>query len=148
MLGSKNILEAKTTEIIGIALTSIVVIAFSGNALGSLDRCATDAGEDRFEITQIYPTKDTGREWFVNMDDLEDRIFDPRTGIDQRRDWSWRVSREDNDKNQVRMNVYTPEGEEEWQNVEIIGAMQKSSIPWVMCQMMTSTFYNVLQWCA
>jgi hypothetical protein len=39
------------------------------------------------------------------------------------------VSREDNGKNQVRMNVYTPEAEEEWQNVEIIGAMQRSSRP-------------------
>jgi hypothetical protein len=39
------------------------------------------------------------------------------------------VSREDNGNNQVRINVYTPEGEEEWQNVEIIGAMQRSSRP-------------------
>jgi hypothetical protein len=67
---------------------SIVVIPFSGNALASLDGGATDAGEDRFGITQIYPTKDSGREWFVNMDDPEVGIFDPRTGIDQQPDWS------------------------------------------------------------
>ena len=66
----------------------IVVIPFSGNALASLDKGATDAGEDRFGITQIYPTKDSGREWFVNMDDSEVGIFDPRTGIDQQPDWS------------------------------------------------------------
>jgi hypothetical protein len=49
------------------------------------------------------------------------------------------VSREDNGKNQVRMNVYTPEGEEEWQNVKIIGAMQRLSRPWATRQMMIPT---------
>jgi hypothetical protein len=89
LLAGKNIiLEAKTTGITSIALASIVVIPFSGNALASLDGGATDAGEDRFGITQIYPTKDSGREWFVNMDDPEVGIFDPRTGIDQQPDWS------------------------------------------------------------
>jgi hypothetical protein len=88
LLASENILEAKSTGIISIALASIAVIPFSGNALASRDGGATDAGEDRFGITQIYPTKDSGREWFVNMDDSEVGIFDPRTGIDQQPDWS------------------------------------------------------------
>jgi hypothetical protein len=88
LLAGKNIIEAKSTGIISIALASIVVIPFPGNTLGSLDGGVTDAGEDRFGITQLYPTKDSGREWFVNMDDPEVGIFDPRTGIDQQPDWS------------------------------------------------------------
>ncbi|MEW6603316.1 MAG: hypothetical protein AB1351_01350, partial [Thermoproteota archaeon] len=80
------------------------------------------AGVDMFGIDEIYPTKPGGREWFLDMDDPEaDGIFDPRTAITKNSDDSWRVSGADNSKFQVRMNVNTPAGAEEWKNVEITG---------------------------
>jgi len=81
-----------------------------------------DLGVDEFGIEEMYPTKFGGREWFMDMQDpVSDGIFDPRTSIVLNSDGSWRVSGEDNGKYQVRMNVNTPRGFEEWKNVEITG---------------------------
>lgn len=90
-----------------------------------------DASVDAFGIDKVYPTKPEGREWFLDMDDpTADGIFDPRTVITKNSDGSWRVTGADNGKFQVRMNVNTPAGSDEWKNVEITGyARVVSSLP-------------------
>ncbi|MDW0228057.1 MAG: hypothetical protein QOC23_10535, partial [Nitrososphaeraceae archaeon] len=66
------------------------------------------AGYDKFGTREIYPTKQDGREWYVNMrnpmDDENFSItFDPN--ITRQEDGSWRISAP-----VVRMNVKTIEG--------------------------------------
>lgn len=81
-----------------------------------------DFGDDRFGVDTIYPTVPGGRQWFIDMNDPgSDGVFDPRAFLARNPDGSWRVSGEDNGKYQVRMNVGTPPGLQEWKNVEITG---------------------------
>jgi hypothetical protein len=82
----------------------------------SLSNISTD---DTFRITAIYPTKENGREWYMNMSRPENDIlvsitFDPN--ITQNTDGSWRVSYP-----HLRFNVDTPSGMEPWKNVEMTG---------------------------
>jgi hypothetical protein len=74
---------------------------------------------DLFGIEKIYPTKEGGREWHVNMDDpFVDDLFDSTFDRDITRqdDGSWHI-----DGPAVRLNVITPQGFEPWKNVEITG---------------------------
>jgi hypothetical protein len=79
----------------------------------------------KFKVREIYPTKQQGREWFINMDDpISDKIFDPGNKITREADGSWQIKgRQTNEKyeDQVRMNVKTPNSQPEWKNVEITG---------------------------
>jgi hypothetical protein len=78
-----------------------------------------------FKVKEIYPTKPSGREWFINMDNpTADGIFDPGSPITKQADGSWQIEgRQTNSKfgNEVRMNVNTLPGQEPWKNVEITG---------------------------
>jgi hypothetical protein len=78
-----------------------------------------------FKVKEIYSTKPSEREWFVNMDNpTGDGIFDSGAPISKQPDGSWRIEgRLTNSKfgNEVRMNVNTPLGQEPWKNVEITG---------------------------
>ena len=69
--------------------------------------------------------KTGGREWFINMNDpTSDGIFHPGSQIIKQADGSWQVEgRQTNSKfgNEVRMSVYTPQGQEPWKNVEMTG---------------------------
>ncbi|MDQ3868522.1 MAG: hypothetical protein M3250_03080, partial [Thermoproteota archaeon] len=81
---------------------------------------------DKFGIKEIYPTKQGGREWYINMGDpRSDGLFfitsDPN--ITRQSDGSWRI-----DVPKVRMNVDTPPGTELWKNVEITGYFKVISI--------------------
>lgn len=80
---------------------------------------------DKFEIIEIYPTKPGGREWFINIENpLSDQIFDPQSNISRQPDGSWRIGgKQTGGKfyDEVRMNVKTPAGAENWTNVEITG---------------------------
>lgn len=74
---------------------------------------------DKFGIREIYPTKENGREWYVNMENpIEDENFSVtfNPNITRQEDGSWRISTP-----VVRMNVKTPEGEANWKNVEMTG---------------------------
>jgi hypothetical protein len=84
------------------------------------------APRHQFKASEIYHTKPGGREWFIDMNDpTSDRIFDPGSRIKKQVDGSWLINGNfiPNDKNedQVRMTVGTPDGEEQWKNVEITG---------------------------
>jgi len=76
-----------------------------------------------FKPKEIYPTKQGGREWYLDINNpLEDGgIFDPGTKITKLQDGSWLVGEDSNDNYQVRMNLITPPGQNEWKNVEITG---------------------------
>lgn len=110
-INSKN----KHRIVLGIIVSaaSIVVLSYYLYAI-----------QTTFKPKEIYPTKQGGREWYLNTNNpLEDEIFDPGTEITQLSDGSWLVGEgSGSDGNpQVRMNVITPPGQDEWKNVEITG---------------------------
>ena len=75
---------------------------------------------DKFGVKEIYPTKDDGREWFINMQNpKKDPLFSITSNnpiIRQNNDRSLFI----NDSN-IRMNVITPPGETQWKNIEMTG---------------------------
>ena len=65
-----------------------------------------DPNKDQFGIIKLYPTKNNGEEWFINMDNpLSDSRFNPQNTITKNPDGSWKMK-----ATQVRMNVYTSTG--------------------------------------
>jgi hypothetical protein len=83
------------------------------------------SGYDKFGVLKIYPTKENGREWFMNTTNPQsDRDFIIDGEIKKQPDGGWRVSAEHLRgalRGQVRMEVNTSEGEEQWRDVEITG---------------------------
>lgn len=80
---------------------------------------ADNVSYDKFGTREIYPTKESGREWYVNMDDPKNDTnfvitFNPN--LTRQYDGSWRIS-----EPIVRMNVNTLPGSSPWKNVEITG---------------------------
>ncbi len=81
---------------------------------------------DKFGIREIYPTKENGREWYMNMENPKDDqnfsiTFNPN--LTRQVDGSWRIS-----VPVVRMNVKTLEGESNWKNVEMTGYVKIVSV--------------------
>jgi hypothetical protein len=78
-----------------------------------------------FKVKEIYPTKQNGREWFINLENpTADGMFDPQSKLTQQPDGSWQIKGRGGSgkyEDQVRMNVNTPKGEQQWKNVEITG---------------------------
>lgn len=84
------------------------------------------SGSDNFGIREIYPTKENGREWYMNMkgpkeDEHFSITFNPN--ITKQEDGSWRIATP-----VVRMNVKTLEGETNWKNVEMTGYAKISGV--------------------
>ena len=81
---------------------------------------------DKFGIREIYPTKENGREWYMNMENPKDDqnfsiTFNPN--LTRQVDGSWRIS-----VPVVRMNVKTLVGESNWKNVEMTGYVKIVSV--------------------
>ena len=81
---------------------------------------------DKFGIREIYPTKENGREWYMNMENPKDDqnfsiTFNPN--LTRQVDGSWRIS-----VPVVRMNVKTLEGQSNWKNVEMTGYVKIVSV--------------------
>ena len=98
---------------------------------------------DNFGIREIYPTKENGREWYLNMENpKEDEhfsiTFDPN--ITRQEDGSWRISTPVG-----RMNVNTLEGETNWKNVEMTGY---AKIAGVIANSSNKVIENDLTWYA
>jgi len=113
--------------VLGILFFVVVVISFAvySNYVQFV-RVPGGAPRHLFEVKQIYPSQPGGREWFIDMNNPTiDGIFDPGSPISKQSDGSWRINgnfRPDNkNEDQVRMTVGTPDGEEQWKNVEITG---------------------------
>ncbi len=76
-------------------------------------------GMDKFGVDKIYPTKDGGREWFINM---EDPKLDPKFSITnnipiaKNDDGSWLIN-----NSIIRMNVLSIPGDTQWKNIEMTG---------------------------
>jgi hypothetical protein len=110
-----------------ILLLSMFIIYATSSAFSLFQRATaqiitnatTSDSVDKFGIKKIYPTRQGGREWFINMDNPKaDGIFSitSRHNLTKQIDGSWRASDPD-----VRMTVDTPVGAEPWKNVEITG---------------------------
>jgi hypothetical protein len=114
LLGIINLNNNKHRIVLGIIIIStLAIVIFSYNIY---------ATQTTFKPKEIYPTKQGGREWHLNTNNpLEDAIFDPDRDITRSQDGSWLVSEGGDGNYQVRMNVITPLGQEEWKNVEITG---------------------------
>ncbi|HKQ22078.1 MAG TPA: hypothetical protein VJS91_08565 [Nitrososphaeraceae archaeon] len=98
---------------------------------------------DNFGIREIYPTKENGREWHMNMENPQDDehfsiTFNPN--ITRQEDGSWRISTP-----VVRMNVNTLEGETNWKNVEMTGY---AKIAGVIANSSNKIIENDLTWYA
>ncbi len=62
--------------------------------------------KDKFGIDMLYPTKNGGQEWFINMaNPKSDGRFNPQDMITKNPDGSWKLT-----SNKVRMYVYTTNG--------------------------------------
>jgi hypothetical protein len=98
---------------------------------------------DNFGIREIYPTKENGREWHMNMENpKEDEHFSItfNPNITKQEDGSWRISTP-----VVRMNVKTLEGETNWKNVEMTGY---AKIAGVIANSSNKVIENDLTWYA
>jgi hypothetical protein len=88
---------------------------------------------DIFGVSEIYPTKEDGREWYLNMNNpLNDSLFSItfEPNITRQIDGSWRISETNSSYSnpQIRMNVDTPDGLEPWRDVEMTGYIRIVSI--------------------
>lgn len=98
---------------------------------------------DNFGIREIYPTKENGREWYMNMENpKEDEHFSItfNPNITRQEDGSWRISTP-----VVRMNVMTLDGETNWKNVEMTGY---AKIAGVIANSSNKVIENDLTWYA
>ena len=85
--------------------------------------------KDKFGISEIYPTKENGREWYLNMTNpLNDSLLS--IIITKQTDGSWRISNTDSgfSNPQIRINVDTPSRKEPWRDVEMTGYIKIVSI--------------------
>lgn len=101
------------------------------------------SGSDNFGIREIYPTKENGREWYMNMEGpKEDEHFSItfNPNITKQEDGSWRIATP-----VVRMNVKTLEGETNWKNVEMTGY---AKIAGVIANSSNKVLENDLTWYA
>jgi hypothetical protein len=104
----------KRRLVLGILISAASIMILSSFYLYSV--------QTTFKPKEIYPTKQGGREWYLDVNNpSEDGIFDPGTKIAKLQDGSWLVGEDINGNYQVRMNVITPPGQDEWKNVEITG---------------------------
>jgi hypothetical protein len=114
-------LKTKTWLLITVLATSVISSVVVGIYYSSLfvSRKQPVEGKDLFGIDEIYPTKEGGREWYIDManpfsDDLFSNTFDRH--LTRQGDGSWRMA-----GSAVRLNVGTPSNAEDWKNVEITG---------------------------
>ena len=111
----------KNTKMLVYTIFVFFVLSYN-NAILSVSALSNDNSErvvDIFGTKEIYPTKPGGREWFLNSDDpRSDGIFfiTSDKNITRQSDGSWLIN-----SSEVRMNVDTPPGTQEWKNVEITG---------------------------
>jgi hypothetical protein len=80
---------------------------------------------DIFGTNEIYPTKENGREWYINTNNTQnDKLFSTSAEITKQPDGSLRVSAEHlpgDRRGDVRLEVNTPPNEDQWKDVEITG---------------------------
>lgn len=134
-----NVTRPQLAIVIGLTIVTIILLFyyFNGYFVGQQQReqapiepqrIVTPEGQDQFNINEIYPTTEGGREWFINMQNPEeDDTFSIssdvpilRSAIDNE---AWLIN-----DTQIRMNVITPQGEEPWRDIEMTGYFKVRSI--------------------
>ena len=126
-----------TLSIVGLSViylsNSSVSLAYAQNHTTRTLLPNTTEIKDKFGITEIHPTKENGREWYLNMnnplnDSLLSITFEPN--ITRQIDGSWRISDTDSEFSnpQIRINVDTPNGKEPWRDVEMTGYIKIVSV--------------------
>jgi hypothetical protein len=150
-LGNLTVGQGQFNRPAGIAITpGVVIIADNSNDLIQTFKASTAQGAfsavDKFGVRMLYPTKQGGEEWFINMENpTEDGRFDPKASISRNPDGSWKMQ-----SDKVRMNVFTSTGYDQnkipstnhaqltskgymlspndWREVEITGYVKVNSI--------------------
>ena len=89
-----------------------------------LDEPVIEPQLDEFGITKIYPTRDGGREWFINMSypkDSPNFSITDNANLTKVSDGAWRIN-----SSHVRMVVNTSDDQSEWMNTEMTGLVRLS----------------------
>lgn len=134
-----NVTRPQLAVVIGLTIVTIILLFYYFNEFFVVQqqreqppiepqRITTPGGQDQFNVSEIYPTKEEGREWYINMQNpKEDDVFSLssdvpilRSAIDNE---AWLI----NDTS-VRMNVITPQGQEPWRDIEMTGYFKIRSI--------------------
>jgi hypothetical protein len=135
-----NVTRPQLAIVIGLTIVTIILLFFyfNGYFIGQQQqeepapiepqRITTPEGQDPFGVSEIYPTKENGSEWFVDMQNpVEDETFSIssdlpilRSAIDNE---AWLIN-----DTQIRMNVVTPPGEQPWRDIEMTGYFKVRSI--------------------
>jgi hypothetical protein len=86
-------------------------LTFAANSENAIEQLKPDSlisrpALDKFGVEMLYPTKHTGQEWYMNMENpASDQRFNPQDHITRNHDGSWKMK-----SNQVRMLIYTANG--------------------------------------
>lgn len=100
-------LGQKSHKYIAASLAALVLLSAYGNSAAAEEM-------DRFGIEKIYPTKQGGNEWFVDMNNPTGDLKNiGNVAFAKNSDGSWHVF-----ANQIRMEAWSP-ANEKWHNVEI-----------------------------
>jgi hypothetical protein len=150
-LGNLTIGQGQFNRPAGIAVTpGTILVADNSNDIIQVFNVSTEGGVfsavDKFGVRMLYPTKQGGEEWFLNMENpTNDNRFDPKGSITKNPDGSWKMQ-----SDKVRMNVFTSTGYDQnkisstnhgqlsskgymlspndWKEVEITGYVKVNSI--------------------
>ena len=86
---------------------------------------------DKFGIKKIYPTRENGREWYINMENVTaDKSFDTNAiSLNKEPDGSWKLGSADSDDvyqglYHTLMSANTSKDQKEWKNVEMTGYLR------------------------
>jgi hypothetical protein len=110
-------MSSKNLKLVVLIILIFFVLGYNSNISFTVASPTSDSsvGKDVFGIKEIYPTKPTGREWFLNLEDpRSDGIFyiTSDKNITRQSNGSWLIN-----SSEVRMNVDTPPGVSDWKNV-------------------------------
>jgi len=137
-----SLLPSRSTHPMPYQLLSVSQSTPNGNSTQIVDNISTttdnnsisaiEVPDDEFGITEIYPTKDGGREWFLNMSyptnssNFSMTNFSMTNNLPQPTklpDGSWRIN-----ATHIRMVVNTSANQEDWKNIEITGYVRLSHL--------------------
>jgi hypothetical protein len=111
--------------IICVIIVSLAVVILLYYAINAILIPKPQLAINKFKIKEIYPTKQGGRQWYINMNNpKEDPVFTIVSNIPITRsdDGSWFIANPS-----IRLSVVTPPGGEPWKNVEMTGYVKIDS---------------------
>jgi hypothetical protein len=131
-VGDADYLRLPVIEPIAEKYYRIIPASFASNESDFVGSNISDSKNfDKFGIKKIYPTRENGREWHINMENVTaDKSFVTNAvRLNNQLDGSWRVGSADSDDEfqglyHIVISVNTPKGQEEWKNVEITGYLR------------------------